>query len=99
VIGDGNGNGGRFRIVVRDDGPGLGPEQRRQALDRFTRFDPARAREDGGTGLGLAIVAELVHLHHGTLALDDDHPGLRVTLDLPVVPPTHAAGAASTTAS
>lgn len=86
LIGDGDGTGSRFRIVVRDDGPGLGPEQRHQALDRFTRFDPARAREDGGTGLGLAIVAELVHLHHGTLALDDEDPGLRVTLDLPAGP-------------
>jgi signal transduction histidine kinase len=79
--------GAGFEIVVRDDGPGLPPHQREQAFGRFTRLDPARAREDGGAGLGLAIVAELVALHHGTVALDDAGPGLVVTIRLPARTP------------
>jgi signal transduction histidine kinase len=70
-------------LEIRDDGPGIPEQDRPRAFDRFTRFDEARARDEGGCGLGLAIVAELVRLHHGRTALDDAHPGLLATVHLP----------------
>jgi signal transduction histidine kinase len=46
----------RVSLHVLDRGPGLTPEQRGHAFDRFWRGPGA---EPGGTGLGLAIVAAL----------------------------------------
>jgi signal transduction histidine kinase len=73
-------DGARVRIEVEDDGPGIVPEQRAQALQRGRRLDERRS----GSGLGLAIVDELARLHDGTLELADaDLGGLRAVLWLP----------------
>jgi signal transduction histidine kinase len=72
------------RLEVRDAGPGMTPEQRARAFDRFWRGGTAR-RDGGGFGLGLAIVRELVHADGGTVALDDAREGgLRVSITLPL---------------
>jgi signal transduction histidine kinase len=42
------------------------------------------SRTQPGTGLGLSLVAAVVRLHGGTLRLEDNSPGLRVVLSLPV---------------
>jgi len=49
-------NGSSVEVHVIDQGPGLSPEQRSHAFDRFWR---GPAATPGGTGLGLAIVAQL----------------------------------------
>lgn len=72
-------------ITVADSGPGLGPEDRARAGERFFRADASRGTP--GSGLGLSLVLAVAHLHEGTLALDDaipgeDPPGLRATLTL-----------------
>jgi two-component system sensor histidine kinase BaeS len=48
----------RFELVVRDDGPGIAPDQLAMVFDRLytVRDTPGRSV---GTGLGLAIVREL----------------------------------------
>jgi signal transduction histidine kinase len=58
--------GNRVVILVRDNGPGI-PERARENL--FTPFQGSAQK--GGTGLGLVIAAELVHLHGGTITLDE----------------------------
>lgn len=68
-------------IAVEDDGPGIAPEHRAEALRRFGRLDPARGT--GGAGLGLALAAAVARLHGGTLTLGDRAPGLSVTIALP----------------
>ncbi|UUP18930.1 ATP-binding protein [Nitratireductor thuwali] len=60
------GSEGCFSIVIEDDGPGIPPEQARQALKRGRRLDESKP----GTGLGLAIVADLVEEYNGKLALE-----------------------------
>ena len=37
----------------------------------------------GGIGLGLSIASRAVRLHHGSLIVENAHPGLRVSLVLP----------------
>ncbi len=79
---------GRVALIVADNGPGIPPEQRARVLDRFYRLPDAPS---GGSGLGLAIVDEIAQVHRATLTLEDNEPGLRVT----VVFPQAGTGAAS----
>ncbi len=58
------------RIRVEDDGPGIAPEQRSEAVKPFSRLDPARNQNQGsGVGLGLAIVSDIARAHGGVLRL------------------------------
>lgn len=59
-----------LRFRVEDDGPGIAPEDRDEAIRPFARLDPARNQDKGtGVGLGLAIVADIARLHGGSLRL------------------------------
>ncbi|MEV4173487.1 HAMP domain-containing sensor histidine kinase [Nonomuraea sp. NPDC049709] len=69
-------------LRVADDGPGLGEEERAEALGRFWRSG-AHANVPG-SGLGLAIAAELARSCGATLRLLPAEPhGLVVELRLP----------------
>lgn len=73
-----------FALTVEDDGPGLSPEQRAEAVKRGRRLDETVP----GTGLGLSIVADLAALYGGTLQLDSSSlGGLKATLVLPALTP------------
>ncbi|WP_054947923.1 HAMP domain-containing sensor histidine kinase [Novosphingobium sp. KN65.2] len=69
-------------LTVSDDGVGIPAELRDIALRRYGRLDPARHKP--GAGLGLALVASTARLHGGTFALEDNQPGLRAVIRLPV---------------
>jgi two-component system osmolarity sensor histidine kinase EnvZ len=73
-------------FVVEDDGPGIPPESRGDAVLPFLRLDTARNQDRGsGVGLGLAIANDIARRHGGTLRLGDSARlgGLRVDLVLP----------------
>jgi signal transduction histidine kinase len=59
---------GDVELRVLDQGPGMSPEQRKEALNRFWR---APGAGKGGSGLGLAIVARLVQASDAHIALRD----------------------------
>lgn len=74
------------RLRVEDDGPGIAPEFRDEALKPFARLDKARNQNEGsGVGLGLAIAADIVRAHGGTLRLGESEPlgGLSAQIVLP----------------
>jgi signal transduction histidine kinase len=75
---------GSAQVIVADDGPGIPAQDRDRVFDRFVRGDASRSRQSGGTGLGLAIVRELVRAHGGSVHLEDNYPGLRAVVQLPV---------------
>ena len=65
--------GSMVGVHVIDEGPGLDPDQRERAFDRFWRASARRPDPDGdalgGSGLGLAIVRRLVEIDRGTAEL------------------------------
>jgi signal transduction histidine kinase len=69
-------------LRVADNGPGIPPEDRERALQRFVRLEKSRTRP--GSGLGLSLVAAVARLHHGVIELGDGNPGLVVTMRLPL---------------
>jgi two-component system sensor histidine kinase CpxA len=75
---------GKARIAVRDYGPGVPDEAIGRIFDPFYRVDTDRNRASGGLGLGLAIARRSVELHNGTLSAQNAHPGLQVTIELPI---------------
>jgi signal transduction histidine kinase len=74
--------GGRMRIEVVDNGPGLSDEQKKRVLERGERMDESKP----GSGLGLGIVKDIALLYGGSFSLNRSPAGgLSVTLDLPSV--------------
>jgi len=69
-------------ITVEDRGPGIPLAEREKATDRFYRGETARSTP--GSGLGLSLVLAVANLHGGTLRLEDNQPGLRAVLSLPL---------------
>jgi two-component system sensor histidine kinase MprB len=71
-------------LSVRDNGPGVAPDELPLLFDRF--FRGADARERHGSGLGLAIVRQVVESHGGAVdAANAEGGGLVVRLTLPAV--------------
>lgn len=68
-------------LTVDDSGPGISPELRARAFERFNRLG---TRQQGGVGLGLSIAQSAVELHGATLELLDSPLGglrARVSFD------------------
>jgi len=59
-----------IRILVRDTGIGIAPDEQDRIFDRFYRSENAEARQRSGHGLGLSLARDIVQLHHGTLTVN-----------------------------
>jgi PAS domain S-box-containing protein len=67
-----------LQIAVRDNGPGLSPEQRQRI------FDPFFTTKTKGTGLGMAIAKRIVGAHGGRIAVGEAQgPGAEIVITLP----------------
>ena len=77
-------NSSKAEIVVRDYGPGVPDDALPRIFDPFFRVDDSRNASTGGIGLGLAIANRAIQLHHGRLAAENAHPGLRVRIEVPL---------------
>jgi len=79
---------GWLRLEIRDNGPGLSPEERSRL------FEPYFSRKKGGTGLGLTIVKSIVSDHHGYVRTKPNQPrGTVLVVELPVAPGARATAA------
>jgi signal transduction histidine kinase len=90
--------GETVEITVADSGPGIAPNDRPRALQRFVRLEKSRSQP--GSGLGLSLVAAVARLHGGSIRLEDNAPGLKAVLVLPAAAvKTQAEPLATATAS
>jgi signal transduction histidine kinase len=71
-------------VVVADTGPGIAAHLHDEVFRPFVRIAPERNRP--GSGLGLALVKAVATRHHARVRLDDNHPGLKVTVSFPLPP-------------
>ena len=75
---------GKYRLRVRDNGPGIPQEDVARVFERFYRVDKSRTRP-GGTGLGLSIVKNLAHVLGGEVTVSNrERGGAEFTVTLPV---------------
>jgi PAS domain S-box-containing protein len=79
------------RIVVRDTGVGIKPEDRCRLFQEFTQLDSGGAGRTGGTGLGLVISARFVQLHGGRIDVAGEYgKGSEFSVLLPLYGPNIA---------
>ena len=75
----------KFAVVrIRDYGPGVPEEALEELFEPFFRVDDTRGKENDGTGLGMAIASAAVKQHGGTITARNAHPGLEVTIRIPL---------------
>jgi signal transduction histidine kinase len=75
-------------ICVKDEGPGINPEDVPYVFDRFFRADAA-AKNTKGAGLGLYLAKSIVESHSGRIWVDADSTkgkGTRICFSLPIQP-------------
>ncbi len=57
----------RWRLEVRDNGPGIAPDQHKLIFEKFHQVNDAHAGKPKGTGLGLPISQKIVEHHNGRI--------------------------------
>jgi signal transduction histidine kinase len=73
--------GRRARVVVRDRGPGVRPDERRTLFDPFTRGRSGLGRP--GSGVGLFIARRVLEAHGGSIHLRPTKVGAMLVMELP----------------
>jgi signal transduction histidine kinase len=77
-------NSAEIWVTVADSGWGIPAADREKVFRRFYRVESSRGLQPGN-GLGLSLVQAVVNLHAGTIALGENHPGLKVIVRLPAI--------------
>ena len=70
-------------LIVSDNGPGVPDGDRARATQPFVRLGHVTGQPDS-SGLGLSLVAAIARLHRARLSLENNDPGLRVVVELPL---------------
>ncbi|MXZ80837.1 MAG: HAMP domain-containing protein [Gammaproteobacteria bacterium] len=69
-------------VVITDSGPGIPESEMEGVFVRFHRLD--QSRNSPGSGLGLSMAKAIITLHRGTITPQDNEPGLRMVIRIPV---------------
>jgi CheY-like chemotaxis protein len=86
---------GEVRLIVSDDGMGIGPELLPHVFELFTQGPRTLDRAQGGLGLGLALAQRIVVAHGGRITASSPGTSLgsRFTVVLPGIEAMQAAAA------
>ncbi len=80
-----NQQGMKAQISVRDEGPGIEPEEQKRLFGEFQRLSTKPTGDEKSTGLGLSIVKKIVEAHNGTAAVESQPgAGSTFTFILPI---------------
>jgi signal transduction histidine kinase/CHASE2 domain-containing sensor protein len=92
-----------LQVRVRDEGPGMAPEQQAMLFQRFGRstvVGPGQRAKPTGTGLGLFLTKHLVERHGGQIYVESQtEMGSTFVFTLPVAPQSGATKSATTAAT
>ena len=69
-------------VRVRDQGPGLSPEDVGRVFGRFQRLSAKPTGGETSTGLGLSIAKRIVDLHRGRITAESAGPGQGATFSI-----------------
>jgi diguanylate cyclase (GGDEF)-like protein/PAS domain S-box-containing protein len=76
------------RFSVRDNGIGIGPEDKERIFDEFGQAHSGFAEKHGGVGLGLALTKKLVELHGGSITVESNlGEGSTFSFQIPLTSP------------
>lgn len=77
-------HGDHWRVLVKDQGPGIPPDERSQLFQEFVRLSPRPTGGETSTGIGLWIVSHLMGIQGGTVGADfPDEGGSVFWVELP----------------
>jgi signal transduction histidine kinase len=65
-------DGAAVELSVRDDGPGIAPEDQDRLFDRFFQAEARRGGKIQGTGLGLTFCREALKVMKGTIGVSSE---------------------------
>ncbi|MDB6138579.1 MAG: hypothetical protein JWO94_1651 [Verrucomicrobiaceae bacterium] len=83
--------GGMIHIAVRDQGPGLSPEDQQKLFQKFAKLTPRPTAGENSNGLGLWIVQRMAQAMNGTMKCHSiQGHGCTFTLSLPQWQPLSA---------
>ncbi|MDH5602068.1 MAG: response regulator, partial [Gammaproteobacteria bacterium] len=57
----------RYRVTIKDHGPGIPENFHERIFQRFAQADASDTRQKGGTGLGLSITKAIIERHGGEI--------------------------------
>lgn len=73
-----------YRILVRDEGPGIPEDRISDVFEAFVRLEESRSTVTGGSGLGLTLARTTAREHGGDVELKNmPGGGLQATLRIP----------------
>ncbi|MFW6364073.1 MAG: hybrid sensor histidine kinase/response regulator, partial [Spirochaeta sp.] len=71
-------------ITVRDQGPGIGPEDQEKLFQPFTKGSARPTGGEASTGLGLAITKRIIEAHGGSVSIQSElGEGSCFTVEIP----------------
>ena len=73
-----------YRVIVRDEGPGIPEDRMTDVFEAFVRLEESRSTSTGGSGLGLTLARTTAREHGGDVELRNmPGGGLEAVLRLP----------------
>lgn len=73
-----------LKLSVRDQGPGVPPEDLERIFLPFERADVSRDRQTGGAGLGLSLAKSIIVCQNGTIQAQNLAQGFEISIHLPL---------------